>query len=120
MGRHKLSRSVTRTPASVVVSDEATDKVIEEETQELTGENIDSTTQVLVDTPLDEFVQNIAEPEPEPVADIIKNVSRCTHRVFYSSLPAGKTYTITDADKKDSLGMRKVENAIIKGYLERI
>lgn len=48
----------------------------------------------------------------------VVNVSRCTHHVFTSSIPVGKTYTITDSDRKDERGMKKVRNAVAKGYLE--
>jgi len=51
---------------------------------------------------------------------VIKNISRFRHKVFGKIVQPGKTYTLTDADMDNEKGCKRIENAIRKGYLERV
>ena len=62
-------------------------------------------------------------PKPVPKAkksDAIKNTYTAPFMVCGHRVMPGKAYELTSADKASKKSMARVENAIKKGYLERV
>ena len=57
---------------------------------------------------------------PKKSAGGIKNVSRFRFKVYGKIVQPGATYEPTSADKKDEKATKRIDNAVRKGYLDRV
>lgn len=62
----------------------------------------------------------LAGDEQDEQAEGIKNISRFRHKVYGKIVQPGETYQPTESDLADEKATKRVENAIRKGYLERV
>ena len=50
----------------------------------------------------------------------IKNISRFRHKVYGKIVQPGATYQPTESDLADEKATKRIDNAVRKGYLERV
>ena len=58
--------------------------------------------------------------KPKKAAKVIRNISGVRFKVYGRIVQPGAEYTPTAADLKEEKGGKRIENAIKKGYLERV
>jgi hypothetical protein len=70
------------------------------------------------------FEEPQEEPKPKKTTrrkkEEVKNVASMPFKVYGKVVQPGRTYAPSTADKKDEKATRRIENAIKKGYLERV
>lgn len=58
--------------------------------------------------------------EQDEHAEGIKNISRFRHKVYGKIVQPGATYQPTESDLADEKATKRIDNAVRKGYLERV
>lgn len=60
------------------------------------------------------------KPAPKKSAGGIRNMTPYRFKVYGKVVQPGATYEPTSADKKDEKATKRIDNAIRKGYLEKV
>ena len=58
--------------------------------------------------------------EQDEQSEGIKNISRFRHKVYGKIVQPGATYQPTASDLTDEKATKRIDNAVRKGYLERV
>jgi len=60
------------------------------------------------------------QDEQDEQSESIKNISRFRHKVYGKIVQPGATYQPTESDLADEKATKRIDNAVRKGYLERV
>ena len=61
-----------------------------------------------------------SDDEQDEQSESIKNISRFRHKVYGKIVQPGATYQPTESDLADEKATKRIDNAVRKGYLERV